>query len=169
MIDENGFRLNVGIVLANSDGRLFWGRRVGQDAWQFPQGGLHDQEHLQETLYRELYEEVGLNSTDVEVIAESKQWLSYLLPERLVRVDTKPICIGQKQKWFLLRLISDENAIKLDENIKPEFDHWKWVSFWFPLYQVVSFKREVYRQVLNEFQPFIMNIPTNRLRLDPLV
>lgn len=169
VIDENGFRLNVGIILTNQKGQLFWGRRVGQDAWQFPQGGLHDQESLQDTLYRELHEEVGLHRHDVEVIAQSKQWLSYLLPERLVRVDTKPICIGQKQKWFLLRLKSDERAIKLDDNIKPEFDHWRWVSYWYPLFQVVAFKREVYRQALNEFQPFVMNIPNVGLKLDPLV
>lgn len=169
MIDESGFRLNVGIILTNSQGQLFWGQRVGQDAWQFPQGGLQDQETLQQTLYRELHEEVGLKPEDVEVIAESKQWISYLLPERLVRVDTKPICIGQKQKWFLLRLLSDDNAIKLHENIKPEFDSWRWVSYWYPLHQVVAFKREVYRHALNEFQPYVMNIPTFGLNLDPLV
>ena len=167
MIDESGFRLNVGIILCNDAGQLFWGRRVGQDAWQFPQGGLHEQENLEQTLFRELHEEVGLRAKDVEIIAESKQWLSYLLPERLVRVDTKPICIGQKQKWFLLRLTGDESAINLHDNIKPEFDHWRWVSYWFPLQQVVAFKREVYRQVLNEFQPFVMNIPNVGLKLDP--
>jgi putative (di)nucleoside polyphosphate hydrolase len=169
VIDENGFRLNVGIILANSHGKLFWARRVGQDAWQFPQGGLQDKETLHETLFRELQEEIGLKESQVEVVAESKQWLNYLLPERLVRVDTKPICIGQKQKWFLLRITVPDEEIKLDENIKPEFDHWRWVSYWYPLYQVVAFKREVYRQVLNEFQPFIMNIPNYGLKLDPLV
>ncbi|MFI4937077.1 MAG: RNA pyrophosphohydrolase [Candidatus Berkiellales bacterium] len=169
MIDENGFRLNVGIILTNDKGQLFWGRRVGQEAWQFPQGGIHDDEGLQEALFRELEEEVGLASSDVSIITESQQWLSYRLPKRLVRSDTEPVCVGQKQKWFLLRLESSNDQIKLDRSIKPEFDDWRWVSYWFPLYQVVAFKREVYRQALLEFAPQIMKIKQKGIALDPLI
>lgn len=168
VIDDNGFRLNVGIILTNQAGKLFWARRVGQEAWQFPQGGLNDNEQLENAMYRELQEEVGLRKSDVEFLAVSEGWLSYLLPKRLVRNDSQPMCIGQKQKWFLLKLISSESNIKLDENIKPEFDGWRWVSYWFPLQQVVAFKREVYRQALLEFAPKIMNLPKPKQVLDPM-
>jgi putative (di)nucleoside polyphosphate hydrolase len=168
VIDDNGFRLNVGIILTNDKGQLFWGRRVGQDAWQFPQGGLQDQEEVKQALYRELQEEVGLTQQDVILLAESKEWLTYRLPKRLVRSDSHPICIGQKQKWFLLRLQSSEKTIKLDRSIKPEFDNWCWVSYWFPLHQVVAFKKEVYRQALMEFAPINMSLEQPLITLDPL-
>lgn len=167
MIDEDGFRQNVGIILTNSLGQLFWGRRVGQEAWQFPQGGIHDNEPLHDALFRELQEEVGLEAKDVVILKESDTWLSYRLPKRLVR-DATPACIGQKQKWFLLKLVSPEQSIKLDISIKPEFDHWCWVSYWYPLHQVVAFKREVYRQALLEFAPEIMILKQQPILLDPI-
>ncbi len=169
MIDENGFRINVGIILTNDLGQLFWAKRVGQEAWQFPQGGIHTNEGLEDALFRELQEEVGLVANEVSIIAESQHWFSYRLPKRLVRSDTQPTCIGQRQKWFLLKLSADEQSIKLDTSIKPEFDHWRWVNYWFPLYQVVAFKREVYRQALLEFAPILMKISPVRISLDPLV
>lgn len=155
MIDEEGFRLNVGIILANKENLLFWGRRVGQDAWQFPQGGVNENETIEQALYRELHEEVGLEQKDVSIIAESKGLLSYRLPPRLVRAD-KPLCIGQKQKWYLLRLESTDDAIALERSHKPEFDGWAWVKYWYPLHQVVAFKREVYRQALTEFSQVLL-------------
>lgn len=167
MIDEDGFRLNVGIILTNQNGQLFWGRRVGQEAWQFPQGGIHENESLEAALYRELQEEVGLEAKDVTIMAESKQWLTYLLPKRLVRSDSRPTCIGQKQKWFVLHLL-DDKRVQLDATIKPEFDNWRWVSYWFPLYQVVAFKREVYRMALLEFAPVVMSLSHPLRSLDPL-
>lgn len=167
MIDDNGFRLNVGIIITNHIGQLFWARRVGQDAWQFPQGGIQDEEKIEAALYRELQEEVGLTAKDVTIIAQSQHWLSYRLPKRLVRNDTRPVCVGQKQKWFLLKIL-DESKIKLDQSIKPEFDDWRWVSYWFPLLQVVSFKREVYRQALMEFAPIVMAIKQPLMVLDPI-
>ena len=169
MIDDDGFRLNVGIILSNEQGQLFWGRRVGQEAWQFPQGGMQEDETWENALYRELEEEVGLEAKDVMILSESQQWLSYRLPKRLVRGHTHPVCIGQKQKWFLLKLVSEDQRIKLDMSLKPEFDHWRWVNYWFPLCQVVAFKREVYRQALLEFAPVIMKINHTGLILDPLL
>ena len=167
MIDDEGYRQNVGIILTNSQGLLFWGKRVGQEAWQFPQGGLHDNEPTIDALYRELHKEVGLEAKDVSIIKESEHWLSYRLPKRLVR-DATPACIGQKQKWFLLKLNSSEENIKLDVSIKPEFDQWCWVNYWYPLHQVVTFKREVYRQALMEFAPVIMSLKQPGLILDPI-
>lgn len=154
MIDAEGFRPNVGIMLANARGEVLWARRVGQNAWQFPQGGINEQEEPEEALFRELYEEIGLQPDHVEVLACTRGWLRYRLPDRLVRrKETGPLCIGQKQKWFLLRMLADDEAVRMDCGDKAEFDHWRWVSYWYPLGQVVSFKREVYRRAMKELAP----------------
>lgn len=156
MIDKDGFRANVGIIVMNSQGQLLWARRSGaQNAWQFPQGGICDNEAPLEAMYRELKEELGVDRSDVKLIAETKQWLRYRLPQRFQRRDEANRCIGQKQKWFLLELISDDSCVKLDTCEDPEFDRWRWVSYWFPLRQVIFFKRYVYRQALEEFAEFI--------------
>ncbi len=153
MIDSDGFRPNVGIVIANECGQVLWARRVGQDAWQFPQGGINDGESPEQALFRELYEEVGLEEQDVEILACTRGWLRYRLPQRLIRHGNRPVCIGQKQKWFLLRMRGSESKISFDCGHKPEFDYWQWVSYWYPLGQVVSFKREVYRRAMKELAP----------------
>ncbi len=151
MIDSDGFRPNVGIMLANDQGQLLWARRVGgHDAWQFPQGGISAGESPEQALYRELHEEVGLSPDAVELLGATKGWLRYRLPRRFIREGQKPLCIGQKQKWFLLRLLETDAAVQLHLNDKPEFDHWQWVSYWYPLNQVISFKREVYRRAMKE-------------------
>ncbi len=150
MIDSDGFRPNVGIIIANDQGQVLWAKRLGQDAWQFPQGGVDANESPEQAMYRELKEEVGLNPADVELIGCTRGWLRYRLPKRMIRHHSKPLCIGQKQKWFLLRLRADESAVCFHHCHKPEFDGWRWVSYWYPLGQVISFKREVYRSALNE-------------------
>tara|TARA_R110001592_G_scaffold101249_1_gene286499 strand:+ start:2780 stop:3265 length:486 start_codon:yes stop_codon:yes gene_type:complete len=150
MIDSRGFRPNVGIIICNSRGQLLWAKRIGQDAWQFPQGGIRHGERLQHALFRELKEEVGLDPEDVEIISSTKGWLYYQLPKNLIRQHSNPVCIGQKQKWYLLGLRAPEDKIDLISNNTPEFDDWQWVSFWYPLSQVIDFKREVYRQALKE-------------------
>ncbi len=109
MIDKDGFRANVGIVITNDLGKLFWARRIGMDAWQFPQGGIHERESVESAMYRELKEEVGLESNDVEIIGCTKGWLRYKLPKRFIRYHKKPVCIGQKQVWYLLRLNAEDN------------------------------------------------------------
>ncbi len=149
-IDKDGFRPNVGIVLADGQGQLLWAKRIGQEAWQFPQGGIDDGENPLDALHRELYEEIGLCAGDVEIIAHTRGWLRYRLPKRFIRRNSKPQCIGQKQKWFLLRLVGAEHSICFDRGSKPEFDGWKWVNYWYPVGQVVDFKRDVYRRALKE-------------------
>jgi putative (di)nucleoside polyphosphate hydrolase len=150
VIDSDGFRPNVGIIIFNDDGRLLWAKRVGQDAWQFPQGGVQQDEAPEDAVLRELHEEVGLTPEDVEIVACTQDWLPYRLPHHLIRQNSHPVCIGQKQKWFLLKLVADTNKIKFDHTSKPEFDHWRWVTYWYPLNQVISFKRGVYRRALDE-------------------
>ena len=156
MLDREGYRPNVGIVLLNSRNEVFWGKRIGQHSWQFPQGGIDEGETPEQAMFRELYEEVGLTKKDVKIIATSRHWLRYKLPKRLVRWDSKPVCIGQKQKWFLLRLECDESRINMQRGKSPEFDGWRWVSYWYPVRQVVSFKRDVYRRAMKEFASLAM-------------
>lgn len=153
MIDADGFRPNVGIILANDRGQVLWARRIRQDSWQFPQGGINAGESAEDALYRELYEEVGLRPKDVRLLGCTRGWLRYRLPQRMVRRHSQPVCIGQKQKWFLLQLVSDDSEVRMDCSGKPEFDGWRWVSYWYPLGQVISFKREVYRRALRELAP----------------
>lgn len=155
MIDIDGFRPNVGIILCNDERRLFWGRRVGQDAWQFPQGGIKVEESPEEAMYRELEEEVGLLPHQVDVIGSTRRWLRYRLPKRFIRRNSHPICIGQKQIWFLLRARCEEADFCLDGTPKPEFDDWRWVKYWQPIREVVYFKRHVYTQALEELGPLL--------------
>lgn len=155
MIDSDGYRPNVGIILSNSQGRLFWARRIGQNAWQFPQGGIRTYEQPEEAMFRELAEEVGLRPRDVEIMGATRGWLRYRLPPNLIRRSRTPVCIGQKQMWFLLRLVGSDGDVCLDASDSPEFDHWRWVDYWYPLDKVVSFKRNVYRQALRQLEPLL--------------
>ena len=157
MIDREGYRPNVGIILANRYGKVLWARRVGQNAWQFPQGGIKRDESPTEALYRELYEELGLDPEHVEIIGCTGDWLRYTLPPRFVRRHSKPLCIGQKQIWFLLRLLVGEEAVRLNACSKPEFDCWKWVNYWHPTREVIFFKRNVYRRALRELAPLMFS------------
>ena len=155
MIDEQGYRPNVGIIVANDNGQVLWARRLGQDAWQFPQGGIRSDETPEEALYRELAEEIGLSPSDVEVVGNTQGWLRYQLPSRHIHYRRKPVCIGQKQIWFLLRLVTTEKHVKLDNSENPEFDHWCWVQPEAPVKEVIFFKREVYQTALDELIPLI--------------
>jgi putative (di)nucleoside polyphosphate hydrolase len=150
VIDRDGFRANVGIVLMGDDGRLFLGRRQGGRGWQFPQGGMREGESAEESLFRELREEVGLAPEDVQVLGQTEQWLRYRLPVRYVRREQRPVCVGQKQRWFLLRLANDEDVIRFDLTDQPEFDRWRWVDYWQPVKEVIYFKRPVYVKALHE-------------------
>lgn len=154
MIDKNGYRLNVGMILANGQGQLFWGKRIRANGWQFPQGGVHPDETLEETMFRELAEEIGLTKKDVKILSTTKKWFHYKLPTYLQQNQHK-LFIGQKQKWFLLRLTSEENKINLRKCSKPEFNGWKWIDYWEPPKHVVYFKRDVYLKVLTEFAPIM--------------
>lgn len=153
MIDPDGYRPNVGIILMRSDGSVFWARRISRDGWQFPQGGMNTDETPIEAMYRELYEETGLEQHHVEVLGATPGWLRYRLPRRSIRTNSKPVCIGQKQVWFLLRLTAEESQVRLDLTDTPEFDSWRWVDFWYPGDNVVHFKREVYVQALQLLSP----------------
>lgn len=159
MIDSDGFRANVGIILANTQGQVLWAKRVGHDSWQFPQGGIQQGESPMDAMYRELYEEVGLQRDHVEMLAVTRDWLRYRLPKRYVRIGREPLCIGQKQKWFLLRLDETNTKHIRFDTAKPEFEQWQWVSYWYPVQDVVAFKRGVYQKALSEL---INSLPRER-------
>ncbi|WP_444996024.1 RNA pyrophosphohydrolase [Aliikangiella sp. IMCC44359] len=157
MIDSDGFRANIGIIVCNDFGNLLWTRRIGQNSWQFPQGGVDAGETAEQALFRELKEEIGLDRQDVKILGSTKNWLKYRLPNRYIRQDSYPLCVGQKQKWYMLRLTSNESRIHFDETGHPEFDHFMWVNYWYPLRQVISFKQEVYREALGELIHCVMD------------
>jgi len=150
-IDEEGFRANVGIILMRDDGRLFLGGRTGGRGWQFPQGGIRRDEPFREAMYRELEEEIGLGAGDVEFVAETSDWLRYRLPRQYLRRSGLPRCIGQKQRWALLRMRAADERLRFDATDEPpEFERFRWAEFWDPVREVVFFKREVYRAALHE-------------------
>ncbi|GGF85100.1 RNA pyrophosphohydrolase [Alteromonas lipolytica] len=160
MIDTDGFRANVGIVICNKIGQVFWARRYGQHSWQFPQGGIDEGETVEQAMYRELHEEVGLTPKDVSILSVTRNWVRYKLPKRLIRQGSNPVCIGQKQKWFLLQLDCHDKDVDVLKSGHPEFDDWRWVSYWYPVRNVVSFKRDVYRRVMKEFAGTVITTPT---------
>ena len=155
MIDSQGYRANVGIILSNQEGRVLWARRLGQDSWQFPQGGIKRDETAEQALYRELHEEIGLKPEHVEIIGRTQNWLRYKLPRRFIRFHSRPLCIGQKQRWFVLRLLADDDAVRLDLSEQPEFEEWRWVDYWLPVKEIVFFKRRVYERALKELEPLL--------------
>jgi putative (di)nucleoside polyphosphate hydrolase len=159
MIDPDGYRPNVGIVLANARHQVFWAKRVNNDGWQFPQGGMRTDETPEEAMYRELKEETGLSPRHVDVLGVTPGWLKYRLPDRFQRKHSKPLCVGQKQVWFLLEFLGDESAIDLESVPEPEFASYRWVDFWYPADNVISFKRRVYRRALTLLEPNLPTVP----------
>jgi putative (di)nucleoside polyphosphate hydrolase len=149
-IDADGFRANVGIILADGDGKLLLAGRAGSKGWQFPQGGVLQGEEPETAMFRELREEVGLDRDDVELLGVTSDWLRYRLPDKYVRRHSKPLCIGQKQRWFMLRLVSSTDNVRFDRGEHPEFDRVRWVDFWRPVNEVIYFKRRVYARALHE-------------------
>ena len=154
-IDAEGFRANVGIILVNAENKLMLGGRVGAKGWQFPQGGIDEGEDPEDAMYRELHEEVGLEPDDVDVLGVTADWLRYRLPDKYIRKHSKPLCIGQKQRWFILRLRVPEDRLRFDRGEKPEFDRARWVPFWRPVNEVIYFKRRVYARALHELGPHV--------------
>ena len=149
MIDKQGYRANVGIILCNEDKQVLWAHRLAQDdrAWQFPQGGIHSDEQPLQAMYRELYEEVGLMPTDVQLLGETVEWLTYEFGNTKLTSKGEKY-IGQKQKWFLLRLLAEDTQICLSTGDAPEFDAWRWVDYDYPIAHIVAFKKHVYQQAL---------------------
>ncbi len=155
MLDREGYRPNVGIILLNQNNEAFWAKRIREKSWQFPQGGIQRGESPTKAMYRELYEEIGLKPEHVRILGRTRTWLRYNVPDHYIRRDSKGIYKGQKQIWFLLRLEARDSSISLRTSSTPEFDAWRWHPFWVPLDAVIEFKREVYRNALDELVPLL--------------
>ncbi|MHB1198041.1 MAG: RNA pyrophosphohydrolase [Polaromonas sp.] len=155
MLDRDGFRPNVGIVLLNQRSQVFWGKRIRTHSWQFPQGGIDRGENPEQAMFRELHEEVGLHPQHVQVLARTRNWLRYEVPDRFIRRDARGHYRGQKQIWFLLQLVGHDWDLNLRATDHPEFDAWRWNDYWVPLDVVVEFKRGVYELALTELARFV--------------
>jgi putative (di)nucleoside polyphosphate hydrolase len=155
MLDREGFRPNVGIVLLNHRNEVFWGKRLRTHSWQFPQGGIKYGETPEQAMYRELHEEVGLFPDHVRIIARTRDWLRYEVPDRFIRRESRGHYKGQKQIWFLLQLTGRDSDMNLRATSHPEFDAWRWHEYWIPLEVVIDFKREVYQTALTELSRFL--------------
>lgn len=155
MLDREGYRPNVGIILLNARNQVFWGKRVRAHSWQFPQGGINPGETPEQAMYRELHEEVGLNPCHVRIIARTRHWLRYDVPSHFVRRDSRGIYKGQKQIWYLLQLVGHDWDLNLRATDHPEFDAWRWHDYWVPLDVVVEFKRGVYEMALTELARYL--------------
>lgn len=164
MLDREGFRPNVGIILLNQKNQVFWGKRIRSHSWQFPQGGIDRGETPEQAMYRELHEEVGLRPEHVAIVARTKDWLRYEVPDRFIRRDARGHYKGQKQIWYLLRLVAQDWHLNLRATSHPEFDAWRWNDYWVPLDVVVEFKRGVYEMALTELSRFVPRHETQRNR-----
>lgn len=149
---KEGYRPNVAMVVLNSKNKVLICRRTNTKTWQFPQGGVDDNENLEKAMYRELLEEVGLRKDDVQYIGESEDTIIYDIPQTIRSKVLGGKFKGQEQKWFLLRIKNDDHEIRLDYEAFPEFDTFEWVSFWQPIDRIVDFKREAYRKALSELR-----------------
>tara|TARA_B100001287_G_C22644700_1_gene512056 strand:- start:844 stop:1308 length:465 start_codon:yes stop_codon:yes gene_type:complete len=152
MIDENGFRLNVGIILTNYNQRVFFGKRINKNVWQFPQGGLKNNESHVNGMFRELKEEIGLTRDDVIIIGKTTKWLSYEIPKSYLKGTSN--YKGQKQIWFLLKFIKEDIAIDLNTTTKPEFDQWTWIKYEDAIKKTAKFKSFVYKKAYSELSSF---------------
>ena len=150
MLDREGYRPNVGIILVNQRNEVFWGKRIREHAWQFPQGGIKQGESPVQAMYRELHEEVGLLPEHVRILGRTRNWLRYDVPRHFIRRESRGHYRGQKQIWFLLRLVGRDTDVCLRATRSPEFDAWRWSHYWVPLDAVIEFKRDVYQLALNE-------------------
>jgi putative (di)nucleoside polyphosphate hydrolase len=159
MLDREGFRPNVGIILANAKNEVFWGKRIREHSWQFPQGGIKHGETPEQAMYRELEEEIGLKPEHVRIIGRTRDWLRYEVPDQWIRREWRGSYRGQKQIWFLLRMIGRDSDVHLRASTHPEFDAWRWHDFWVPMEAVVEFKRDVYSKALNELSQFLFRKP----------
>jgi putative (di)nucleoside polyphosphate hydrolase len=155
MLDREGFRPNVGIILLNARNEVFWGKRLREHSWQFPQGGIKYGETPVQAMYRELHEETGLLPEHVKVVGRTRDWLRYEVPDKFIKREVRGHYRGQKQIWFLLRMVGRDCDICLRATDHPEFDAWRWNEYWVPLDAVIEFKRDVYQMALSELSRFL--------------
>jgi len=162
MLDRDGYRPNVAIVIVNGKNQVFWGKRIREHSWQFPQGGINPGETPEQAMYRELHEEVGLSAHHIKILGRTRDWLRYEVPQHWIKREWRGSYRGQKQIWYLLRLTGRDNDVTLRATDHPEFDAWRWHDYWIPLDTVIEFKREVYRRALLELERYLHAKPSTR-------
>ncbi|MBL8492295.1 MAG: RNA pyrophosphohydrolase [Rhodocyclaceae bacterium] len=163
MLDREGYRPNVGIILANSRNEVFWGKRIREHSWQFPQGGIKKGESPEQAMFRELHEEIGLKPEHVRILGRTRDWLRYEVPKQWIRREWRDTYKGQKQIWYLLRMVGRDSDVHLRASDHPEFDAWRWSSYWVPLDAVIEFKRNVYQMALTELARHLFHRTLDRL------
>ena len=157
MNEESNYRLNVGLIIVNNYGKVLICKRKNSNQWQFPQGGIDEGESPIEAAKREIFEEVGIKPSKIKVLGKIKDWVKYEIPKELAKKSFKKKgLVGQKQKWFIFK-IKSEACISFVNDPDNEFDDFAWVSYWRPIALIVSFKKEVYRNVLAELLPIYFN------------
>ena len=147
-------RSGVGIVVLNKDNKIFVAKRIDnpKNFWQMPQGGKDNDEDYLSAAYRELKEETSI--TNVELIKELDGFITYELPDHLLGIIWKGKYKGQKQKWFVMRFIGEDNEINIKTK-KPEFLEWKWINLESLTDVVVDFKLHVYKELKEKIKPLI--------------
>ena len=157
MNEESNYRLNVGLIIVNTYGKVLICKRKNSNQWQFPQGGIDKGESPIEAAKREIFEEVGIKPSKIKVLGKIKDWVKYKIPKELAKKSFKKKgIVGQKQKWFIFK-VKSEACISFVNDPDNEFDDFAWVSYWHPIALIVSFKKEVYRNVLAELLPIYFN------------
>ncbi len=146
------YRLGVGLVIFQSDKKIFTGRRLDNtSAWQMPQGGMDENEVPLETAYREMFEETGISKDKVSLVGITKKWYRYDLPSEIQSRFWGGKYRGQSQKWFLFKFIGEDTDINISTKM-PEFCEWRWSSIDDLIEKIVPFKMELYKKVLEEFK-----------------
>lgn len=152
--DLSRYRPNVGVVLFHTDGRVWYGRRAGNQTphcWQFPQGGVDDGEAFEVAARRELFEETGVLS--VVPLGATDDWIAYDFPDGYGGTKQARGWLGQKQKWFAYRFTGPESEIDLEAHGETEFDAWRWGRLEDACDLIVPFKRAAYQQLVAAFAP----------------
>jgi len=157
MLDSDGYRFNVGIVIINDKNQVFWAKRTKKNAWQFPQGGIKKGEKAEQAMYRELKEETGITRNYVRVLGRTEDWLYYDVPNSFIKLENRKVYKGQKQIWFLLKFEGKFENIDIPEENGAEFDSWMWIDYADPPKLVVDFKKKVYTSALLELAPFVFS------------
>lgn len=151
------YRAAIGIVVANARNQVLVGRRNDmENQWQFPQGGVDTHEVPRNAVFRELEEETGIGQECVEILCNTRDYLTYEYPPDVVQeLNVKKTWryAGQQVQFFLLRYHGTDEKIDVQNVSEPEFDAWKWVEYWEPMKLIVEFKRNLYRRALTELAP----------------
>ncbi len=145
------YRKCVGMMILNSYNEILVGKRLDHPSghWQMPQGGIDENENPEEAVWREMMEEIGTNKA--QMIKKSNQWIKYKIPQQtLDKLPWGNIYIGQTQKWFAFRFTGNEKEINVVTD-NPEFSEWKWSQHNLLVENIVPFKKETYKKILNEF------------------